>query len=72
MFVWFAGLAAGLYLVGFLVVIPLFAVASLMLRGGRRLGAAVIFSASLLASVWIVFEWLMGYELYRGILLGAV
>ena len=72
LFVWFAGLAAGIYLVGFLVVIPLFAVASLMLRGGRRPGAAVIFSASLFAAVWIVFEWLMGYELYRGILLGAV
>ncbi len=72
LFVWFAGLAAGIYLVGFLVVIPLFAVASLMLRGGRRPGAAVILSASLFAAVWIVFEWLMGYELYRGILLGAV
>jgi len=71
LFSWFTGLAIGIYLVGFLITIPLYVIASLMLRGRRQFKTATIFSAGIFAMVWIVFEWLMGYELYRGVLLGA-
>jgi putative tricarboxylic transport membrane protein len=72
LFVWFAGLAIGIYLIGFLVTIPLYVVASLVVRGRRRPRMAAMFAAGVFATVWVVFEWLMGYELYRGILFGAV
>lgn len=71
LFAWFAGLAAGIFLVGFLITIPLYVIASLMMRGRRPLKTAAVFSAGVFAVVWIVFEWLMGYELYCGIVLGA-
>lgn len=72
LFAWFAGLAVGIYLVGFLITIPIYAIASLMLRGRRRPLDAAYYSVGVFAAVWIVFEWLMGYELYRGLLFGAV
>jgi putative tricarboxylic transport membrane protein len=71
LFAWFTGLAIGIYLVGFLITIPLYVIASLMLRGRRQFKTATIFSAGIFAVVWIGFEWLMGYELYRGVLFGA-
>jgi hypothetical protein len=71
LFAWFTGLGVGIYLVGFLITIPLYVIASLMLRGRKPFRTAAIFAASVFAVIWIVFEWLMGYELYRGVLFGA-
>ena len=69
--VWLAGVTAAIFLVGFLPTIPAFVLLSLIIRGKRRPEKAVALAAGVLAFVWVVFEWLMGYELYRGILLGA-
>ena len=71
LFAWFTGLAVGIYLAGFLITIPFYVILSLRIRGRRSYKTAVIFSTCVFAVVWVVFEWLMGYELYRGVLFGA-
>lgn len=68
---WFVAVVVGIYFVGFLLTVPVYAFASMILRGRRSPLQAIIMAFGLLATIWIGFERLMGYELYRGILFGA-
>jgi len=69
--IWLAAVVAGAYLVGFLVIIPVFAFFSMLRRGRYPLRHAIAMTIGLFAVIWVGFELLLGYELYRGILFGG-
>ena len=65
---WMAGAFAGMAVVGILVALPAFVFGYLRLhaRRGTLFSAAV--AGGFLAFEYAVFEWLLDYELYRGLL----
>lgn len=65
---WILGCFAAMALVGVLVAMPLFCLLFTWLRSGRPLRLALLVAAIVLAFEFIVFEWLLDYELYRGLL----
>lgn len=70
-FLWLAVLLTGLYLLGFLISIPLFTFAFLRVSAGKSLRFCTIVSAAATAFVYIVFVQLLEYKLHSGILFGA-
>ncbi len=64
---WLAGLAIGIYLLGFLVAIPLFITSYLKTQGKNWL---TTISVAILTTVflWAAFEFMLEVELYRGLL----
>ncbi len=68
---WLVALMAGVYLVGFLIALPVFGFAYLVARGGQKPREAFMGAAGLTLFCWVLFEFLMRYELYRGLLLGG-
>ena len=67
---WMLGGLVLIVLLGFLVGAPLYIVAYMLVRGRKSLRASL--AAALLTSlfIWLVFDYLMQYEVYRGILFG--
>jgi hypothetical protein len=65
---WMAGAFAGMATVGILVALPAFCFGYLRLRARRGTLFSLAIAAGLLAFEFAVFEWLLNYELYRGLL----
>lgn len=63
---WVFGLFFGIWLVGFLIAIPLF-VASYMKLNGIRWHMAIIWAVASLVFLYGLFEFLLNVELYRGL-----
>ena len=61
---WFAGMAA----LGVLIAMPLFCFLFTWLRSRRPPLQAALVAFLVVAFEYAVFEWLLGYELYRGLL----
>lgn len=68
---WVVAAVAAVVLVGFLVAIPLFVFLYSRLNGSRSTPASVLAAVLATAAVALVFELLLDYTLYRGILFGA-
>ena len=66
---WLLGLVAGIYLVGYLVITPIFVSVSLVRRGKIGWSRAGFAAAVVSIGIWFFFSRVMNYELYRGILL---
>ena len=65
---WVLGAFAGVALIGILPALPLFCLAFIRLRARRGLTEALVIAAGLFVFEIAVFEWLLDYELYRGLL----
>lgn len=65
---WIVGAFALMATVGILAASPIFAASFVRLRGKRSLGVAGIVGLGVLAFQFLVFEWALDYELYRGLL----
>lgn len=65
---WIVGIVIAIYLLGFLIAIPLF-VLSYIKWAGKRWRTAVIFSASTAAIIYYGFSILLRIRLYEGLLL---
>ena len=63
-----AGGVATIYLAGFLVAIPLYLFASIAFLGRQPIRAAAIVAVIATLIVYVVFEVLLAYELYPGLL----
>ncbi len=70
-FLWLVGLLGGIYLVGFLVAIPLYIFAFLSISAGRSLRDCALVSALATGAIYLLFVALLEYRLYSGILFGA-
>lgn len=65
---WMAGLTTGIYLVGFLGIVPVYVFLSMYFQGRKSIKACAYGAVATTAFVWLVFELLLRYELYRGVI----
>lgn len=64
-------LVAGFYLVGIVIVLPLYLTASIRLIGGKSLRLALAIAAATTAAIYAAFELALSLRLFPGILLGG-
>ncbi|NCF51598.1 hypothetical protein GWP57_08310 [Gammaproteobacteria bacterium] len=70
-FLWLGLFLTLIYFAGFVIATPIFIVAFLRLSAGRSFVHSVSFALAAAAVVYVVFVFLLDYQLYRGTLLGA-
>lgn len=63
-----AGGVAGIYLLGFLVAIPLYLIFSITYLGAQPIRVAIIVALIASASIYLIFEIALSYRLFAGIL----
>jgi hypothetical protein len=68
MLAWVLAGFAGMAVVGILASAAIFVAAFVRFRGGRPLVTAIAVGAAVFAFQYAIFEWLLDYELYRGLL----
>lgn len=68
---WVAAIVAGIVCFGFLVAIPVFVLLYTRVHGRWPLWLGALAAAATAGVVALVFEWLLDYRLYRGIVFGA-
>lgn len=61
-----------IWLVGFFLAVPVFVFLSLIIFAHARLVNAILITLATEAFVLVVFQYLMGFELFGGILFGAI
>ena len=66
--VWIVGCVAGMMLIGILPTIPIFILSYIVINGQRTWLESIFATALVFAFVYVVFEMLLDYELYRGVL----
>lgn len=65
---WMTGCVAGMLTLGILPSVPVFVMAYMSFHGGRRWVECIAAGAIVFGFVYVVFEMLLDYELYRGAL----
>jgi hypothetical protein len=68
---WMIGCVAAMLLIGFLPAVPLFVLLYMVINGRRPMIESLVTAAIVFAFVYVVFEVLLDYELYRGALFDA-
>ncbi|MBT5049348.1 MAG: hypothetical protein HOM58_12690 [Rhodospirillaceae bacterium] len=68
-FLWMALLVLGIYLAGFLPVIPVFVFCWMKFRGGYGVAMSGYLALGTIVFVYVLFELILQYELYPGIYL---
>jgi hypothetical protein len=66
---WIAGAFALMALIGILAASPIFCAAFVRFRGGQSLALSASIGLGVLIFLFVVFEWALDYELYRGLIL---
>ncbi len=64
---WMVGLTIGIYIVGFMVMVPVYVFSSMLFQGKKSVKACAYGAVSATVFIWVMFELLLKYELYRGI-----
>ena len=72
LFGWMLGCLVAIWLIGILLTVPLFIAGYMRLWGQRPWLVSILSGVAVLAFVTFVFELLLGTQLYRGLLLGAL
>ena len=67
---WIVGFFPATYLLGFVLAIPLF-VLGYMKSHGIKLAATITFAVVMATVIYVLFELVLGVDLYKGLLLGA-
>ena len=67
---WIAGAAALMVLAGFLAGIPAYVFCYMTLHAGRSVRQGVIAALLTTGTIWLAFQQLLSYQLYRGVLFG--
>ena len=68
---WIAGFVALVGVVGFIAAIPVYTLAFMRLQGRRPWRHAVITAILITAVTWIVFEQLLRYKVFEGVIFGG-
>jgi hypothetical protein len=68
MLAWVLACFAGMAVIGILASAAVFVAAFVRFRGGRPLVTAIAVGVAVFAFQYAIFEWLLDYELYRGLL----
>lgn len=64
---WMVGLTIGIYIVGFMVMVPVYVFSSMYFQGKKSVKKCAYGAVSTTVFVWVMFEFLLKYELYRGL-----
>ena len=64
---WMVGLTIGIYIVGFMVMVPVYVFSSMLFQGKKSVKKCAYGAVGTTVFVWVMFELLLKYELYRGI-----
>ncbi len=64
---WMVGLVIGIYIVGFMVMVPVYVFSSMYFQGKKSVKKCAYGAVSTTVFIWVMFEFLLKYELYRGI-----
>ena len=67
-FLWIALACAGIAVFGFLWAIPVYVFVYTAFRGGKSLLQAALSALGATLTIWVAFELLLEYEIYRGLL----
>ena len=65
---WLVGFFAGAILVGFLITIPIYVISFMRYQGRKPLLPCAVSAVAVTTIMWIVFEVLLKYELYKGLI----
>ena len=68
---WLAGATLLIVVAGFLAGIPVYVFGYMVLHAGRPLRQGAIAALVTTGAIWLAFELLLGYQLFRGVLFGA-
>lgn len=69
---WLSGLVISLVVFGFLITIPVYIFTFLTWRSDRPVKQSAAIAIGALIFVWVIFVWLLDYELYAGLILGSL
>jgi hypothetical protein len=69
---WPGGFVAGIVLFGFFIAIPIYVFLFMLLFGKKSLRKAVTGALATTFFTLVVFEWLLDYEVFRGVLFGGI
>jgi Tripartite tricarboxylate transporter TctB family len=69
---WPGAFVAGVVLFGFFVAIPVYVFLFMLLFGKLPLKLAIVWALATTAFTFVVFEWLLDYEVFRGVLFGGI
>ena len=64
---WMVGLTIGIYLIGFMAMVPVYVFSSMLFQGKKSVKQCAYGAVSATVFIWVMFELLLKYELYRGI-----
>jgi len=62
------GLALGIYLLGYFLALPIYLIASIFYLGRQSLRLAILVALPASITVYVVFELLLKFQLFRGVL----
>ena len=68
---WPGAFVAGVILFGFFLTIPVYVFLFMLMYGKKTIREALIGAAATTAFTVVVFEWLLNYEVFRGIVFGG-
>ncbi|MCH7777465.1 MAG: hypothetical protein IH878_13135 [Gemmatimonadetes bacterium] len=57
----------GIYLIGFMAMVPAYVFSSMLFQGKKSVKQCAYGAISASAFIWVMFELLLKYELYRGV-----
>ncbi len=64
---WMVGLTIGIYIVGFMAVVPVYVFFSMLFQGKKSVKQCAYGAVGATVFIWVMFELLLKYELYRGV-----
>ena len=64
---WMVGLTIGIYLIGFMAMVPVYVFSSMLFQGKKSVKACAYGAVGATGFIWVMFEYLLKYELYRGV-----
>jgi hypothetical protein len=64
---WMVGLTIGIYIVGFMMMVPVYVFSSMFFQGKKSVKTCAYGAVCTTVFIWVMFEFLLKYELYRGI-----
>lgn len=70
-FAWIVAFAAVAVVFGFYIAIPVYVIAYLVLHARKPLRIAAPIGLGLTAGLWLLFQGLLGYEIFEGLLFGG-
>ncbi len=64
---WMVGLTIGIYLIGFMAMVPVYVFSSMFFQGKKSVKQCAYGAVGTTVFIWVMFEFLLQYDLYQGV-----